>query len=166
MPTANVMVKDFWLPEGKKRWVLKAQDGTMYGVPEALSSRVSKGQSYELTYKEDNWNNKTYLVVLSISPAGQSGPGPSGRPEARPSNQPSQRPAPVQDTNKDMHIFVCGAYNNALSNTNIDPFGVTTSEKLKFITEQMEIYRMTLGKKREDRIESGPDSDMNDEIPY
>lgn len=74
MPMATVMVKDFWLPNGKKRWVAKTDSGVMYGIPEALSSQIRKGGSYDFAYKEDKWNGRTYLVVEGIFP-------PTGRVE-------------------------------------------------------------------------------------
>jgi hypothetical protein len=79
MPNATVTVKDIWLPEGKKRHVLKAQDDKLYGVPAALAGQIIKGSSYELAYKIDNWNNKQYMVVEGVLPVTKTSPPPAPR---------------------------------------------------------------------------------------
>lgn len=165
MPTAHVTVKDFWLPRGKKRWVLKDMNDTLFGVPESMSNKVQKGISYNLTYKEDQWNGRTYLVVENVQPAQEQPIIPAGYQQPISTQRATQ---PMSDTSKDMHIFTCGAYNSLLRNPSINPLELSTSEKIKFVTEQMEIFRLTLGRKPSDRIETGKPSlreDMDDEIP-
>lgn len=68
MPVATVMVQDKWLPSGKKRWVIKASDGTLYGAMPNLADHIDKGKSYDLAFKVDNWAGKSYNVVEGVMP--------------------------------------------------------------------------------------------------
>lgn len=167
MPMMTITVQGTEAPKpGKKRGRIKSETGMLFQANPELIEKVSMGMAYEIAYKDEKFGDVSYRVVEAIYPAPISG-GPTRAPTAAPRATPM--PATAPEYSKDMHIFVCGAYNNALANPSIDPFGLTTSDKLKFVTEQMEIYRLTLGRKPEDRIETGNrqsfKDEMNDEIP-
>lgn len=161
MPMMTVTVQGTEAPKaGKKRGRIKSETGMLFQANPELIAKVKMGETYELAYKDETFGDVSYRVVEAIYP-----PKSDRAPPAAPSAPRAAALAP--DTSKDMHIFVCGAYNNALSNPTIDPFGLTTSDKLKFVTEQMEIYNLTLGRKGQlPPKQEGIDPEFNDEIPY
>lgn len=168
MPMVTITVQGTEAPKpGKKRGRIKSDSGMLFQATPEQIGQVRMGGTYEVAYKDESFGDANYRVVEGIFMPGENGRAPPPPPRVGP--QTPNRPAPFTPESKDMHIFVCGAYNNALANPTIDPFGLTTSDKLKFITEQMEIYRLTLGRKPEDRIETGQrqsfKDEMNDEIP-
>lgn len=162
MPMMTITVQGTEAPKpGKKRGRIKSETGMLFQANPELIAKVKMGESYELAYKDETFGDTSYRVVEAVYP-----PKTGGAPAAQPARQAA---ASTPESNKDMHIFVCGAYNNALANPTIDPFGLTTSEKLKFVTEQMEIYKLTLGRKAGTPISPKPqevDPEFNDEIPY
>lgn len=166
MPMMTITVQGTEAPKpGKKRGRIKSETGMLFQANPELIEKVIMGSDYEIAYKDEKFGDVSYRVVEAIYPAGSKAPSPAPRPGGSVGQQRSAAPAP--DTSKDMHIFVCGAYNNALANPSIDPFGLTTSDKLKFVTEQMEIYRLTLGRKGQlPPKQEGVDPDFDDEIPY
>lgn len=83
MPTVTIRVAGTEAPAtGKKRGRIKDESGTLYqAVPDFLNT-VKIGQSYELTYKDDEFNGNKFRVVEGVKPAANVAPQPmAARPQ-------------------------------------------------------------------------------------
>lgn len=54
---------------GKKRGRIKLEDGSLYQIPQPLLGLVNPGMSYEINYKDDEFNGNKFRVVESIMQA-------------------------------------------------------------------------------------------------
>lgn len=61
---------------GKKRGRIKGTDGTVYQISPVLAQQVIVGQSYDLDYKDEEFNGMKYRVVESIMPVAGGVPAP------------------------------------------------------------------------------------------
>lgn len=163
--TMKVMAKEAPQP-GRKRGRVKNEAGMLFQASPAILDMLHIGKTYDINYKDDEFNGNKFRVLETFKEVGGP-PLPSSSPNTTYSQQGTGGHQGPTTSNKDMHIFVCGAYNNAIANPNVNPFDLTTSDKLKFVTEQMEIYNLTLGRKGQlPPRQEGIDPEFNDEIPY
>lgn len=136
--------------QGKKQWNLIDSTGKRWGVNPEDANMFSPGQSYTVDqYKSSEFKGKTYYTISAASPIQRQANGPA----------PIVAPPQATLTLKDEVIFVAGQMNNAMSNPSINPFGITTVERIKFINDCRTAWRNTFGK-----VQS--DDEMSDEIPY
>src|SRR6267154_5091184 len=122
MNTVVITVATIRYPEaGKKMGAIIDSTGKRWGVwPDKLPG-YQQNRSYEVAYKASDFKGTTYYTIETATPIGNG--GAPGLILPRPPI-PESRPAPSDDQRR-MDIFVCGAFNNLLSNPNF------TSEGLK-----------------------------------
>lgn len=143
---------------GKKQFKLVDSTGKQWGVWADKANLYQVGQSYMIEkHKTNNFQGNTYYTIEESRPMsnGQGTQATSVRQEPR-----VQAPPPQALTLKDEVIFVAGQMNNAMANPSINPFGITTVERIKFINDCRTAWRNTFGA----RAQSS--EDMNDEIPF
>lgn len=160
MPTATVTVKEKWLPQGKKRWVIKGVDGTMFGANADLANAVVAGQTYGVTYKEDHWNGKTYFVVEGIIGQQPQSSIPQGAPPLQQTQQQTQQQYQPQPTTKDEDIATLAIAKEQLRNI-----------KAGDVEEGFHVLKASamMWRKFKSWQKLGPQTtkeEFNDEIPY
>lgn len=87
MPTVRIQVAGTEGPQaGKKRGRIKDTSGTLYQALPSFLGMVQIGGSYDLTYKDDEFNGTKFRVVEGVTPAmagaspGSYGPGTTATP--------------------------------------------------------------------------------------
>ena len=76
--------------EGKKQGIVKARDGSSYGVWPDKLGLLRPGHSYEVTLKEREWNGRTYYTIETCKPHME------GAPEAKSNGAPSAKPGDAE----------------------------------------------------------------------
>jgi len=163
MPAATITVQAKQSPAiGKKQGKIQDTEGKLWNVWGDKLGNYREGVTYDITYEESEFNDHKFNVIKTANPSNNKPstgalprdgwPGPSPRP-----GQPVA-PIPLQPNAKDEMIFVCGVVNNAMSNTNINPFEITLTELIAMVDKARSAWRNTLGR-------SQKADDMNDEIP-
>lgn len=70
MPVATVTVAGKAAPElGKKRGRIKGIDGMLFQADPSLLDAISVGATYQITYKDDEFNGNKFRVVEGAMPA-------------------------------------------------------------------------------------------------
>lgn len=155
MSQANITVAGITPPAaGKKQGDIIDTQGNKWKVWGDKLHLYQMGGSYSITYETNEFKGQQFNVIKTVNPAA-------------PQQQPRvQQPAPVQAaqqgqqfTSKDEMIFVCGVINNAMGNSNINPFEITITEFISMVNKSRQAWRNTFGKSQ-----SG--GDMDDEIPF
>lgn len=154
MPNAVITVAGILPPEqGKKQGKIKDTAGGSWNVWGDKLHNYQIGQTYNIVYEENEFNNSKFYVIKSFNAIGPV--------LAQPATPQPRAPMPAaMPSAKDEMIFVCGALNNALANPNVQPFQIGTTEMVAFINLARQSWRLTLGKtpKSED--------EFRDEIPF
>ena len=142
---------------GKKQGHIIDSAGSKWNVWGDKLQNYRIGGTYEITYDQNEFNGKTFNVIKSANPS-NAAPSQPSRVEQKPADG---WPGPIQQqpSAKDEMIFVCGVVNNAMSNTNINPFEITLTELIAMVDKARSAWRNTLGK-------SQRRDDMDDGIPY
>lgn len=161
MPTATITVAGITPPAaGRKQGKIIDADGNKWNVWGDKLQNYRMGVTYNITYDVQEFNNVPFNIIKTAEPAGQ------GASQPRQVSQPqSGGPIPAFDKAKDEHIFVCGALNNALSNTNINPMELQVTDIATFVQKLQQAWKQTLGAPR---VSSAPRSEegMSDSIPF
>lgn len=157
MNNASITIAQVLLPEpGKKQGKVIDTLGNKWNVWADKLQNYRIGVSYDIKYEENEFNGKTFSVIKTANPSNN----PPAHP-ARAAQKPTDGwPGPIlqQPNAKDEMIFVCGVVNNAMSNTNINPFEITLTELIAMVDKARSAWRNTLGK-------SQKADDLADEIP-
>ena len=156
-----ITVAEIKHPEpGKKQGSIFDTAGNRWGVWADKLSNYVIGQSYTISeYETYEFKGKSYQTIKRASRA-----VPSASQAAPPVYTASQS-APKQNgvsgpdyqAIKDLHIFVCGAINNTLSNPTVNPLSLELTDLIALMNKYQTAYRNTLGKRHHDH-------DLNDEI--
>lgn len=120
------------------------------------------GQTYDITYETNEFNNAKFNVIRTLRPVQGPQPGeviPVAEPRSVIPPRQSTSIAPPQANPKDEMIFVCGVINNSLSNSNVNPFELTAAELITMVNKARQVWRNTLGNAQ-------TRGDMDDEIPF
>ena len=166
MQVTTIHVTEVVPPQpGKKRGRVKDSSGALYQAGYPLLSSFQPGNSYNIVYKDDSFNNVSFRVIESIQGAAQGGQ-PQSTPYQPTTTMPQPRqqynvPAPQTHTDPTAErIFVCGALNAALSNPNMHPATLTSNQVAGMVKVYREAWDRTFGGK------PTVGDDMNDEIPF
>lgn len=163
MSQTTITVADITPPEiGKKQGKITDTEGNRWNCWADKLQNYRMGVTYDIVYETNEFNNKQYNVIKTANPSNAAPrvaapkssddwPGPAPR-QAPPSSQQ------VAPNAKDEMIFVCGIVNNAMANTNINPFIITLTELIAMVDKARSAWRNTLGKAQNA-------GDINDEIP-
>lgn len=153
----RITVADVVYPApGKKQGKVIDHTGKEWYVWGDKLSGYNRGGNYVISkYKTSEFKGKTYYTIEEVSPAG-AGIGMAGPAPARP-----MAPSPVAafDHERRMDIFICGAFNNIMSNPNVNPALLQAADMIEFVKRLKATWMTTL---------SGPPkpgSDMNDSLP-
>lgn len=155
MSQATITVAGITPPEpGRKQGKITDTEGNRWNCWADKLQNYRMGVTYEINYETNEFNNKKFNVIKTANPS-NAAPRPAAQPKSDgwPGPQPSLAASP-----KDEMIFVCGVVNNAMSNTNINPFEITLTELIAMVDKARSAWRNTLGK-------SQKADDMNDQIP-
>ena len=153
---------------GKKRGKVIDTSNIAYQAGYPLLGSFQPGQSYNITYKDDSFNGFAFRVIEQATPASGQMQMAVGQPAVptQPAPQAFQR-APQgrqygRQTDEDLpeRIFVCGALNAALSNTNTIPINLTEAQLTAIVNNLRRVYKRTFGG------QPTAGDDMNDEIPF
>jgi len=148
--------------QGKKQGHVIDTQGDKWNVWGDKLHNYQMGVTYEITYDPSEFNGAKFNVVKTAKPlaATSGGGGGGGIPYTTSAPRRVEVPQSLpQPTAKDEMIFVCGVVNNAMSNTNINPFEITLTELIAMVDKARSAWRNTLGK-------SQKANDMDDEIPF
>lgn len=185
MSTTIITVADVKPPApGKKQASVIDSTGKRWGIkPEEMSNYRQFG-TYEVErFKESYFNGKTYYHIESAFPVNTSSASTqavSSYEKTAFRDAPPPRPAYSYDTNysdeqRRMDIFVCGAFNNILSNPEMSPSNMMAKDFIAIINNLKTAWKATLGPNADqyaagmvkpDPISSNKKDDMNDEIPF
>lgn len=186
MVDIDITVAEVRQPEpGKKTGKIKATDGKVWYVWADKIHEFFPGGSYKITdystYRTDRgatlYTIKAYQALSSNGAASRQGNSAVSRPQMQPSV------GPVSNNEHRMDIFICGAINNMLSNTNVDPMALTMMDMVDAIHKFRSAWLAVFGPSplprqqtaRPDPISSGTQTaqqgtiqhnDMDDEIPF
>lgn len=160
----RITVADVIYPAaGKKQGKVIDQTGKEWYVWGDKLSGYSRGNNYVISkYKTSDFKGKTYYTIEEVSPVGvgetqQSYRAPAGGGVAIPAQQ---RPTPQRDDSQlQMHIFICGGFNNIMANPNVNPAMLQAADMMEFIKRLKAAWLSTM---------SGPPKpgdDMNDSLP-
>lgn len=157
MPQTTITVQAIQSPAiGKKQGKIQDTSGAMWNVWGDKIQNYREGVTYDVTYEEQEFNDRKYNLISKGTPSNAA-----PRLAAQPKSDGWPGPAPqisMTGTPKDEMIFVCGVVNNAMSNTNINPFEITLTELIAMVDKARSAWRNTLGK-------SQKADDLADEIP-
>jgi len=164
MPSTMITVQAKQSPAiGKKQGKIQDTAGNLWNVWGDKLQNYREGVTYDIVYEESEFNGHTFNLIKTANPAQAKPPGsvtPVADPrQVIPRNDGWPGPQSTLAANpKDEMIFVCGVVNNAMSNTNINPFEITLTELIAMVDKARSAWRNTLGK-------SQKADDMNDQIP-
>ena len=165
MPEATITISDIRAPEqGKKMYKAFDTQGGQWQIWPDKSNLYAVGGTYSIEYQSSNFKGTTYNTISKLlSSQGGSGAAPSmaaQRPGPAQITPPGQfrgtAPAPVDDKGED--IFVCGGFNNIMSNPSVNPLVLNQDEMNGIVLMLRRAWSAS---------KSRPKSrdDMNDEIP-
>lgn len=164
----QITVADVIYPAaGKKQGKIIDHTGKEWQVWGDKMANYSRGSSYVVQkYKTSDFKGRTYYTIEEATPVGQ-GPG-MVRPPAIPSTP--VRMAPVQpnlsENERRLDIFVCGAFNNLMSNPNVNPTLLSAADMISLMSRLKDTWVNTLGPNRPGTAKRAQDnSDINDELP-
>lgn len=151
-----------WPAAGKKMGAVIDNEGQRWGVwPDKLPG-YQQFRTYEIAYKSNDYKGKTYYTIETAKPLNGTGTV-TGLivPKAVPRQEESF------DDKRRMDIFVCGAFNNLLSNSNIDPTKMSNADLVALVRGLKQVWTLTLGPQAQAVLPRGAsDDELNDEIPF
>lgn len=183
----EITVESIKAPDpGKKKAMVKTTEGRYWFVWADKMHDFQPGARVSIS-KYDSWtspqgrkyNTATEYQVLSCaSQAVVQGPLPT-----YPQRQQAVTPPPVEDDKRQLNIFVCGAFNNFMSNPNIDPREMKMVDMIDVLHKFKGAWLGVFGpsplprQQRQDPISTGASNgvqggsmnhndDMNDDIPF
>lgn len=147
MPTATATIISKYPPKPGKKFVsVKADDGTIFSIKNAMIGTIQPGGRYTFEYEEREFNGMNYKFVNTINQV-QGGAAPS-----RAGNGAATGPDPVPE-----RIFVCGALNAAIhaGQVAVSDLGAVTAA----VATLRSAWKRTFGNPQQD-------AEMDDEIPF
>jgi hypothetical protein len=138
---------------GKKRWTIKDKSEVLWGAMPDIAAKFKQGGVYNITYREEAFNGNIYKVVESVLEV-----------SAPPANQPAAPGGSTYkpyDADTQRRIFVCGAMNAILSNTNTIPSNIPSESLVMIINTLCTAYNNSMLSKGQKF-----DEEMGDEIPF
>lgn len=146
---------------GKKRGKVFDTTGKMWLVYEEKLPLYRQGESYLITKASSNaFSGRTYYTITEMQPvSGNYGAG-GGRAATQAATAYDPRAREREEQNRSMHIFICGAFNNIMSNPQVNPLMMSTDDMIQTISQLKTAWHNTLGGGQK------PSDDMNDEIPF
>jgi hypothetical protein len=154
-----------WPKEGKKQGKIIDSTGKKWNVWANQINDFQQYQSYEVTFETNDFKGQTYYIIKSAKPAAGNASFPlrtSAAPniprmhDAIPRGEPSVM---VGEDQRRMDIFVCGAFNNMLSNPEMQPSNMLAKDFIAIINNLKAAWKRTLGP-QPDPISSGRNDDM------
>lgn len=174
MANIEITVKDVrWPAPGKKTGIVEDTTGKWWGVwPDKLGN-FKAGLSYQITdFDSREFNGKVYYTIRQATPIS----GLQGQQAAQnrmSAGAASPRSQGSDDGQRRLDIFVCGAFNNLLSNPNINPVDMSMMDMIDILHKFKGAWMGVFGPsplpvaRRPDPISSGPsDPALNDDIPF
>ena len=157
-------------PPGKQKGSIKDVSGKYWFVwPQDMRSFVV-GSTY-IIQEYDTYNTQTGKTYYTIKRFQMVMGGAAGGAAPRAAPSPSEA-----DGQRRLDIFVCGSFNNYLSNPNINPDTLTAMHVVEVLQKFKQGWMGVFGPsplpsrqaQRQDSISSGPqrEDDMNDDIPF
>lgn len=150
---------------GKKMASVYDTQGNRWLIFSNSTGQYAPGASYNIEFESSMFNGKQYnkissaTLVAASAPAGNVVPMQQAPQRAIPAQQfGGQTQAPNENTRR-LDIFICGAFNNMLSNPQVNPLLLSADDLTNFIKSVKQAWVNTLGRPA-DR------GDMNDEIPF
>lgn len=158
MPTTTITVKYVNQPRpGKKQGSVKDDNGTIYGVYPDKLSLFQPNATYEIEYKDSEWQGKTYHNIVSVKPAGGLSPAPQSN------GGGNYRPTSPVDAER---MYVCSLVNAGIQAGRID-FSEGAIEAATNAARNA--WRNTFGAVTPLNTPAPPvrgRSDMDDDIPF
>lgn len=156
MPQATITVAGITPPApGKKQGKIIDVAGAKWNVWGDKIQNYRIGVTYDIIYTPEEFNNVAFNLIKTAEPAGH-GAAQAAAPILRVTEVGS-----MVERAKDQHIFVCGALNNALSNSNINPFEMQPTEIATFVRNLQQVWKQTLGSQK-----ARTEDQMSDSIPF
>jgi hypothetical protein len=157
-----------WPQAGKKMGAVIDNEGQRWGVwPDKLPG-YQQFHTYEIGFKSNDFQGRTYHTIETAKPVGNGQtsrliiPSSSATPNVVP--MPPRQDTAMDDKRR-MDIFVCGAFNNIMSNPN--QALLSTSDMIAIVTRLKAVWSATLGPQAQETVERGSkDGELNDSIPF
>lgn len=174
MGTTQITVQEVRPPTfGKKTGIVADSTGKWWRAWPNMLPQFQPGNSYQIDFDSNEYQGKTYNTIKASMPM-------NGVQQAVPNNRPQYSAPPpmtsqtsVDDNKRRLDIFVCGAFNNLMSNPNVDPAGLSMMEMIDILHKFKGAWNGVFGPsplpRRNDPIGSGVSpapNDMNDDIPF
>lgn len=186
----NITVTDVQPPsQGKKKGVVKDTNGKYWYVWPDKIYDFQIGKSYNITgydsFTTDRGTTLHTIRTYTEATSGRQGGvvhSTISQPPQRTTSQPS---IGVDENQRRMDIFICGAINNMLSNQNVQPMDLTMMDMVDAIHKFRSAWLAVFGPsplprqqtpQRQNSISTGSiaaqqrtiqnNDDMNDEIPF
>ncbi len=162
-----------WPQAGKKMGAVIDNEGQRWGVwPDKLSG-YQQFRTYEVVYKTRDYQGRTYHTIETARPVGNGitdtgliRPQKTGYNPATPVTFPPRHDESFDDKRR-MDIFVCGAFNNIMSNPNMSPTKLTNENMVSLVNGLKQVWKLTLGPQAQAVQPRGAsDDEMNDSIPF
>ncbi len=154
MPAMTITVAAKSAPApGKKRWRVKNQEGMVFQVDPNLAPSLDLNKTYDITYKNDSYNNTTFRVLETVKES-------SAPTAANVSAQASEgrRAGYIEDPKKAEDIAVL-----AIVKEWVGRIGVGDTAGLE---HALRSARTAWRRHQTSKIETGAvDPDLNDELP-
>jgi hypothetical protein len=175
MADITITVKEVRPPSpGKQKGVLIDASGKWWLVQPQDMNSFSPGYSYRITEFDTFTGNtgRTFYTIKQFQSIVNNGNGAAPRAPAPRTSSP-----PADDTARRMDIFVCGAFNNLLSNANVNPLDLKMMDMVSILNDLRSSWLGVFGPsplprqqpRKEDPISTSQqrsNGDMDDEIPF
>ena len=154
----RITVADVIYPAaGKKQGKIVDHTGKEWYVWGDKMAGYQRGGNYVINkYKTSDFKGKTYYTIEDVAPAGG---GIQSAPQRSIPETPIKLAMAPSDHERRMDIFICGAFNNIMSNPNVNPAMLQAADMMEFVKRLKATWLSTL---------SGPPKpgdDMNDSLP-
>jgi len=152
-----------WPQAGKKMGAIIDNEGQRWGVwPDKLPG-YQQFRTYEIGFKSRDYQGKTYYTIETAKPLGN---GVTNTGLIIPKPVPSRQDENFDDKRR-MDIFVCGSFNNIMSNPNVNPTTFTNADMVAMVRGLKQVWTLTLGPQAQAVQPRGTsDDELNDEIPF
>lgn len=147
--------------EGKKQCSLIDSTGKRWGFYPELWPQLDDFGTYEvLDFSTNQFNGRTYYTLKKVRAVA----GAPATATPRTATKLPTAPAGHTEDQRRMDIFVCGAFNNILANSSIDPLGMDLPTMVNLLSQLKKAWKASLGPGNPSS-QSLANPDMNDEIP-
>ncbi len=167
MNTQMITIASIQRPQvGKKMWAAIDINNQRWGVWPDKVAALQEGGTYEINFKSNDFQGKTYYTIETAVPVGNVPGAPRLiLPKSNGVAPPPRQMEPVDDKRR-MDIFVCGAFNNILSNPNFTP-QMEVAGLAAIVEVLRRVWQRTLGPQAQETVERGArDNELDDKIPF